>query len=181
MCDLPSNVKSSLHKTWQTLLLFLKPLQIQNLKRKKWGYMAHYIPPAWKSRGDTSPVFPTKLRPCNLSWLRSRLQTTLAQIARIAPKWIYIVLNIFSPFTIIKQLALALKTELSWNFSLYWIYFLPFRTFEQLCACPGIFLCIEYIFYILEFWATCMHCPEKQRVTWIHSTDYIFFINNYRP
>jgi len=31
-------------------ILFFNPLQIQNLKKKKWG--------------DTSPVSPTKLRPC---------------------------------------------------------------------------------------------------------------------
>jgi len=50
MYILPSNLKSSLHKTWQTLLLFLKPLQIQTLKRKKWGDMGYYIP-TWKSGG----------------------------------------------------------------------------------------------------------------------------------
>jgi len=49
----------------------------------------------------------------------SRLHTTLAQITRIAPKWIYTVLKIFSQFTIFVQLALALKiTELLWKFSL---------------------------------------------------------------
>jgi len=34
---------------------------IQNLKRKSEGDMAYYVPPTWKSGGDTSP---TKLRPC---------------------------------------------------------------------------------------------------------------------
>ena len=120
----PSNLKSSLHKTWQTLLLFLKPLQIHNLKRKKWGDMAYYTPHL-KKWGDASHVSPTKLRPCNQSWLRSRLQTTLAQIGQIAPKWIYTVLKIFSPFTIFEQLALALKKQ----------------------SCPEIFHCIKYIFY----------------------------------
>ena len=55
----------------------------------------------------------------------SRLHTKLAQITRIAPKWIYTVLKIFSQFTILEQLALDLKiTELLWKFSLQWIYFL---------------------------------------------------------
>ena len=39
---------------------------------------------------------------------------------------------------------------------------------------PEIFHCIEYTFYIQEFWATCV-CPEKQRGLWIHSTEYIFY------
>jgi len=48
MYGLPPNMKSSSHKTWQTSLLFLKPLQIQNLKRKKWGHVSrvpHQIAP----------------------------------------------------------------------------------------------------------------------------------------
>jgi len=32
-------------------------------EEKKWGDMAYYIPPTFKSEGDTFPVFPTKLRP----------------------------------------------------------------------------------------------------------------------
>ena len=56
MCGLPSNMNSSLHETWQTIL-FLNPLQSQNLKRKKWGDMAYYAPPAWKS-GGTRPLCP---------------------------------------------------------------------------------------------------------------------------
>jgi len=64
----------------------------------------------------------------NQSRLWSRLHTTLTQITRIKPKWIYteyIVLNIFSPFDIFEQLELALKNR----------------------VCPKIFHCIEYIFY----------------------------------
>jgi len=49
MYGLPSNMKSNSHKTWQTSLLFLKPLQIQNLQRKKWGDMAYYVPPSEKN------------------------------------------------------------------------------------------------------------------------------------
>ena len=65
MCGLPSNMKSSSHKMWQTSLIFLKPLEMQNLKRKKWVVMAYYVPPGWKS-GGTRPRVPTKLRP----WLQ---------------------------------------------------------------------------------------------------------------
>jgi len=48
MCNLPYNMKSSSHKTWQTSLLFLKPLKIKNLKRKRGGIL---YPPTWKSGG----------------------------------------------------------------------------------------------------------------------------------
>jgi len=65
MRGLPSNMKSSSHETWQTSLLFLKPLQMQNLKRKKWGGHGILCPPRLKKWGDTSPVSPTKLRPCS--------------------------------------------------------------------------------------------------------------------
>jgi len=63
MCGLPSNKKSSSHKTWQTSLLFLKPLQIQNLNRKKWEGHRILCSPILKKWGDTSSVSPTKLRP----------------------------------------------------------------------------------------------------------------------
>ena len=63
------------------------------------------------------------------SRLWSRLQTTLAQIKRIASKWIYTVFKIFSLFTNFEKLALALKNQ----------------------SCPEIFHCIEYTFYIQDF------------------------------
>ena len=40
-----SNMISTSHKTWQTSLLFLELLQIQNLKQKSWGDIAYYVPP----------------------------------------------------------------------------------------------------------------------------------------
>ena len=49
-------------KTCPTSLLFLELLQMQNLKRKSGGTW-HIISPHLKKRGDTSPVFLTKLRP----------------------------------------------------------------------------------------------------------------------
>ena len=52
-----SNMKSSTHKTWQTSLLFLKPLQIQNLKRKTWGTW-HIIPPPSEKVWGTRPPCP---------------------------------------------------------------------------------------------------------------------------
>jgi len=62
----------------------------------------------------------------NRSRLWSRLHTALAQITRIALKWIYTVSKIFSQFTIF---ALALKKQ----------------------SCLENFRCIEYTFYIQDF------------------------------
>jgi len=92
----------------------------------------------------------------NQSRLWSRLHTTIAQITRISPKWIYteyIVLKLFSRFRIFEQLALALKNRI----------------------CPENFHCIEYTFYIQDIWATCA-CPEKQSCPKIFHCIEIFFI-----
>ena len=63
------------------------------------------------------------------------------------------VLNFLVRFRIFGQLALALKNR----------------------VCPEIFYCVEYPFYIQDFWAICA-CPEKQSAPWINCTEYIFFI-----
>jgi len=61
-CNLPSNMKSSSHKTWQTSLIFLKPLQIQNLIRKKCGGHGILYPLTWKSGGHV-PRVPHQIAP----------------------------------------------------------------------------------------------------------------------
>jgi len=43
-----------------------------NPKRKKWGDMAHNVPPSKNVGGDTSPVPPTKLRPW--LWMLTKLR-----------------------------------------------------------------------------------------------------------
>jgi len=160
MYNPPSNLKSSLHQTWQTLLLFLKPLQIHNLKRKKWGTW-HIIYPHLKKWGTRPrghvPVSPTKLRPCNQSSLWSRLQTALAQIARIAPKWIYNVLKIFSPFTIFKQLALSLKKQ----------------------SCPENFNCIEYTLYIQDFYQLVLALETEFPLKFFTVSNIFFTIHDF--
>jgi len=55
MRDLPSNMKSSSHKTWQTSLS-LKSLQIQNLQRKSGGTWHITCPPYEKVEGHVLPV-----------------------------------------------------------------------------------------------------------------------------
>ena len=63
MYGLPSKMKSSSHKTLQTPLLFLKPLQIQNLKRKKWGGRGILCPPRLKKWGGHVLRVPHQIAP----------------------------------------------------------------------------------------------------------------------
>ena len=58
------------------------------------------------------------------------------------------------------------KQSVSWNFSLYWIYFLHSGFLSNLRlpwkqSCPGIFHCIEICFIIRNFWSNCA-CPENR-------------------
>ena len=55
----------------------------------------------------------------------------------------------------LSNLRLPWKTELPWNFSLYWIHFLPFRIFQRLCT------------YL-----------EKQSLPWKFSLYWISFLNS---
>ena len=82
------------------------------------------------------------------------------------------------------------KTELSWIFLLYWIYFLH-SGFLTTCACPEnrvspeIFHCIEYTSYIQEFWATCMRLPWKTEGAltsqyWLYILYHSGFLSNLR-
>ena len=83
------------------------------------------------------------------AWSRSeslQLITTLVQITNYTspnytdhPQMNTHCIEIFLPFTIFEQLVLALKK----------------------LSCPEIFHCIEYTFYIQDFWATCA-CPENR-------------------
>jgi len=83
---------------------------------------------------------------------------------------------------VFNNLRLPWKPSFPWNFSLHWIYFLPFRISEQLCACLENRVALEFFtvlnihFTFRSFEQLACACPEKQRVPWIHSTDYIFFI-----
>jgi len=61
------------------------------------------------------------------------------------------------------------------------VYFLLFRNFEQIGLTlknrvwPGIFHCIEHVFFIIQdFLATCA-CPEKQSCPGIFHCSEIYF------
>ena len=93
----------------------------------------------------------------NQSRLWSRLHTTLVQITRITPMWIYTqytVLEIFSPFRTFEQLALALKKR----------------------VCPEIFHCIEYTLCIQDFWASCAFPKNKIALKIFTALNIYFFI-----
>jgi len=88
----------------------------------------------------------------NQSRLCSRLQTTLAQITRNRPQVkIHYIEDFFTVHDFWATFVCPEKTELPWNVSLYWIYFLH-SGFLTTCACPenrvspGNFHCIVYIF-----------------------------------
>ena len=97
------------------------------------GDIIWHASPTFFSLGFVIYWFHTKLSPSHF--------TTKFRLCYISPnntdhpKWIYTeytVLNIFSPFRIFEQLALALKNRLCSEFTVLNIYFLSFRNFEQL-------------------------------------------------
>jgi len=80
-------------------------------------------------------------------------------------------LKIFSPF--------PEKPSLPWNFPLYWRYFSSFRIFEQLALALKNRVALKIftvnIFYHSGFWSN-LRLPWKQSLSWIHCSEYIFFI-----
>jgi len=133
-------------------------------------------------------------------------QLLLAVKNRVCPE--FTVLNVLFILQNFEQLALALKNSLPWKCSLHWN-----KYFWVTCACsenrvfPEIFHCIEYSFYIQDFWATCglpwktecalnslywiyifyhsefwttCACPEKQNLPRNFSLDWnIFYLSGF--
>ena len=73
-----SNRKSTSRKTWQTSLLFLEPLQIQNLKRKCGVGMAYCILPTSKTGETRLPCPPPNCAHAFNSSFTKRTTYTLA-------------------------------------------------------------------------------------------------------
>ena len=151
MYNLPSNLKSSLHKTWQTLLLFLKLLQKQTLMRKMWGDMAYYNP-TWKSGGHVTRV-PHQIAPMQpIMTLVQITNYTSPNCMDLPQVNVHCIEHFFTVHEFWATCACPGKTELPWKFSLYCIYF-SHSGFLTTCACPEnrvcleILHCIEYIFY----------------------------------
>jgi len=104
----------------------------------------------------------------NIYFLLFRIfeQLALALKSRVTLEF-FTVLNILFTFRIFEELALALKNRVCPEFTVLNIYFyysgflsnlrLPWKQ-----SCPGIFHCIEYVFFIIQdFWGTCA-CPENR-------------------
>ena len=80
---------------------------------------------------------------------------------------IYCIENIFTVQDFWATCACFQKQSFPAKFSLRWIYFLPFKIFEQLCAYPEkqslpwnfSLYSTHCTFYIQDLWATCA-CPE---------------------
>jgi len=128
----------------------------------------------------------------NQSRLGSRLQSTLAQITRITPKWIYTVHCIENFFTVHDfwaTCACPKKNRVARKF--FTVLNKLFRSgFLTTCACPEnrvcpeIFHCIEYIFYYSEIlsnlrlrWKT--ECALNS-LYWIYIFYYSRFLSNLR-
>ena len=76
------------------------------------------------------------------------------------------------------------KTELPWNFSLYWIYFLLIRSFEQLCACPEkqsctIFTVLNMFFTLRIFEQPVLSLKNRVCPEILHSIEYTFYIQDF--
>ena len=84
----------------------------------------------------------------------SWLQTTIAQNTRIAPSEYILHWKFFHSSRFLSNLRLARKQ-----------------------SCPGIFHCIEYTFYIQDFWATCA-CPENRVCPGNFSLYWIYFLHS---
>ena len=72
------------------------------------------------------------------------------------------------------------KQSLPWKFSLYWIYFLSFRIFEQLAFSLKNRVALKFLtvlnhFYDSGFWATCA-CPENRVCPEFTVLNIYFFI-----
>ena len=78
-----SNMKSTSHKTWQTPLLFLELLQIQNLKRKSEGTW-HIISPPPEQVGGHVSCFPHQISPMPIRSFLPRARNEEAAIKSLS-------------------------------------------------------------------------------------------------
>jgi len=69
MYNLPSNMKSSSHKTWKTSLISETSPNTKPEEKKVGWDMACYIPPSWKSGGATFPMSPPNRADSDTSWV----------------------------------------------------------------------------------------------------------------
>ena len=146
MYNLPTNLKSSLHKTWQTLLLFLEPLQIHNLNKKSGGTW-HIRSLTWKKGGAHVPRVPHQIAPMQPIMTLVQITNYTGPNCTDQPQVnIHCIENFFTVHDFWATCACPEKK-----------------------SCPGIFHCIEYTFYMQNFWAICMRLHWKTELPWYFS------------
>jgi len=74
----------------------------------------------------------------------------------------------------LSNLRLPSKIEFPSNFSLYWIYFLPLKIFEQLCAYPEK-QSLPWNFSLYSIYFLHLGFLSNLRLPWIRGIEYIFF------
>ena len=151
-----------------------------NPKEKKVGGHGILYPPPEKVGGHV-PCIPHQIAPM-------RLIVTLVQITNYtSPNYtdrpqvnIHCIENFFTVHDFWATCACLEKTELPWNFSLYWIY-VSYWGFWQLALAlktefPLKFFTVLNIFFtIQDFWATCAW-PEKQSCPDIFTVLNVYFL-----
>ena len=103
---------------------------------------------------------------------------------RVALKIFTVVNNILFTFRICNNFRLTWKQSFPWNFSLYWIYFLLFRIFEQRRlpwkkqGCPEIFTVFDILFTLRIFEQLALALKNRVALNsqyWI----YIFYYSGF--
>ena len=88
--------------------------------------------------------------------------------------WICCIENIFTVQEIWATCASLQKQSFPAKFSLYWIYFLPFKIFEQLCAYPEK-QSLPWNFSLHSIYFSHSGFLSNLRLPWIRCMGYIFF------
>jgi len=184
-------MKSSSHNTWQTSLLFLKPLQIQTLKRKKWGEPDMLCPPRLKKWGGHVPRVPHQIAPMASasvgrdSWLfgvvvAAGVFSACAGFVMSCNLLFYSVFDLFrTGFDLLSLTAVLTNSalchwELKWNL---WLAFCPTvvvlwcsnvdYVVSRLC---GFFCCNPVP---LVRWGSSRSCPFPTLDGWVTSSSWL--------
>ena len=106
-------------------------------------------------------------------------QLALALKNRVALEF-FTVLNIFYHSGFLSNLRLSWETEFVLEYFTVLNMFYHWKCLNDLrlpwkTVALEFFTVLNILFTLRKFWATCA-CPEKQRVPWIHYSEYVFFI-----
>jgi len=97
----------------------------------------------------------------------------LALKNRVCPEIFHCIECIFYIQDILAPCACPEKQSVPWKFSLYWIHFLPFRIFKQLCACPENTVALQSLYWIYFLHSGCL---SNLRMPWNFSLNWMCFL-----